>query len=205
MTDMSRHVRRSTSPEVFGLSMLDTVSCALGGAIILKILMSSFIEPGAQIEITEYRQIHQKGSGTPVQPAPPIVNGIKPGEVQTSKISNLATLFLDFQATGGVSTEDLKPTLSSSAGCKGGSVSVLKPPSQHYPDEHAEDRWALVVWADAECRSFTLNLELETVPPACTATLVSGAHFDVKSFRPCRPRFQLRGSGKQVYVFRRAP
>lgn len=205
MTDMSRHVRRSTSPEVFGLSMLDTVSCALGGAIILKILMSSFIEPGAQVEITEYRQIYQKGGGIPVSHAPVNENGIDTGEGQVSKISNLATLFLDFQATGEISTEDLKPTLYSPAGCKGGRVSILKPPSQHYPNEHADDRWALVIWADAACRSFTLNLKLETVPAACTATLVSGAHFDVKSFRPCRPRFQLRGSGKQVYVFRRAP
>ena len=204
MTDISRHARRSSSPALLGLSTLDTVSCALGGAIILMILMSSFIEPGAEVEITEYREIYQKGAGTPGPTAPDAGKSIETGEGQTSQVSNLATLFLEFQGAG-VSTKDLEPTLSPSTGCKDSRVSILKPPEGHYPGEHADRRWALVVWADTDCDSFTLELELETVPRACTATLVSGAHFDVKSFRPCRPRFELGGSGKQVYVFRRAP
>ncbi len=204
MSDISRHVRRSSSPEVFGLSTLDTVSCALGGAIILMILMSSFIERGAPVQITEYRQIFQKGDGDPEPPPVDPPDGGNGGGGKTVKLSNLATLFLDFEGTG-ASTEDLKPTLSSSAGCTRKRVSILKPPSQHYPDEHASVRWALVIWADTGCKSFTLDLELKSMPPACTATLVSGAHFDVKSFRPCHPRFRLRGSGNQVYVFRRVP
>ena len=185
--------------------MLDTVSCALGGAIILMILMSSFVEPGARVEITDNRQINQKGTGDPGLTAPDTEDGIESGEGQTSEISNLATLFLDFQGTE-VSTKDMKPTLASSTGCNDGRVSVLKPPGQHYPGEHSERRWALVVWADADCKSFALDLEVEPeiLPRTCTATLVSGAHFDVKSFRPCRPRFELRGVGKQVYTFRRA-
>ena len=204
MTDISRYARRSSRPVLLGLSTLDTVSCALGGAIILMILMSSFVEPGAEIEITEYREIYQTGAGTPGPTPPGTENGTDTGEGQTSQIANLATLFLDFQGDG-TSTKGLEPTLVPSTGCKDSRVSILKPPERHYPSEHADRRWALVVWADTDCESFTLKFELETVPTACTATLVSGAHFDVKSFRPCRPRFELRGSGKQVYVFRGKP
>ena len=204
MSDISRHARRSTSPELLGLSMLDTVTCALGGAIILMILMTSVIEPGAQVEITEYRRIHQAGAGTPGPPASDAGEGIDSGQGQASKLSNLATLFLDFEGAG-VSTKDLRPGLSQSKECEDATVSILKPPEGHYPGEQGERRWALVVWAESSCKSFTLDLELESVPQACTATLVSGAHFEVKSFRPCRPHFELRGRGKQVVSFRRAP
>ena len=206
MTELSRFVDRPANPEVFGLSTLDTVSCALGGAIILMILMSSFIERGAQVTITEYRQIFQKGVGEPAPPPRDTGNGDAAGADKASKLSNLATLFLDFEVTGAEPIKP-KPTRGSPDVCKNTKVSILKPPKAHYPGEDADGRSALVIWADKRCTKLTIDLDLDRgrIPPRCTATLVTGAHFQVKSFAPCLPRFRLRGAGNQVFVFRRAP
>ena len=204
MTELSRFVDRPANPEVFGLSTLDTVSCALGGAIILMILMSSFIERGAQVTITEYRQILQIGVGQPAPSPPDAGHGDAAGADKASKLSNLATLFLDFEVTGAELIKP-KPTPGSKDVCENTRVSILKPPKAHYPGENADGRWAVVIWGDKRCPKLTIDLNQGRIPPSCTATLVTGAHFQVQPFSSCRPPFRLRGAGNQVFVFRRAP
>ena len=204
MTELTRFVDRPVNPEVFGLSTLDTVSCALGGAIILMILMSSFIERGAQVTITEYRQVFQEGVGEGAARPWVTVNGDEASADKASKLSNLATLFLDFEVTG-AELKKPRPTPDSPDVCENSRVSILNPPKAHYPGEIADGRWAVVIWGDKRCPTLTIDFNHGRIPPSCTATLVTGAHFQVKSFPSCRPPFRLRGAGNRVFVFRRAP
>ena len=200
---LARRAGRPGLPEVFGLSTLDTVTCALGGAIILMIFMASFTEPDAPVQIADYRVIKQAGQEKPSEEIPGTVTN--EGALQ---LSNIATVFFDFGARG-VNSADVDPkALCVNKASRHPAVSLLKPPEAHYVDEESEDRWALVAWADptADCKAFTIELGLGSNPAPCRATLVSGANVQMRNYRRgCPSSLTLRSSGTKVYRFSRLP
>ena len=207
---LARRGGRPNLPEVFGLSTLDTVTCALGGAIILMIFMASFTEPDAPVQIADYRVIKQAGREKPSED----VLGAATDE-SALQLSNIATVFFDFGVRGVNSAGvDPKPRCEDRELHAPPDVSLLKPPEAHYDNEGSEVRWALVAWAKppSECREFTIKLRLGSTPPPCRATLVSGANVQTRTYhRQCPSSLTLRASDatadedRKVYRFSRLP
>ena len=194
MADLARYVRPAEQPEVFGLSTLDTVSCALGGAIILMILMASFIERGAPVKVSAHRGILGENEN-------PSDDDAGVGQEGGSALSSIATLFLDFDGTDVAIAGVHAP--GEHADCGGLRVSHLDPSRIASSRDPPADRLAFIVWDDGSCPSFAVEPQYTSTPPPCTMTLVSGAHFDVKRFPRCPGRIRLRKGGRYVYVLQR--
>ena len=61
---------RRSELEVFGLSMLDTVTCGLGGAIVLMLLIASLIPPEADVNFSNQTAIEIADDGQKRSAAP---------------------------------------------------------------------------------------------------------------------------------------
>ena len=56
-------MRRRRTVEVFGLAMLDTVTCSLGGGIVLLLFIASQIPPGASVSFSNATAVAGKDGG----------------------------------------------------------------------------------------------------------------------------------------------
>ena len=177
----------------------------------MMIFMASFTEPDAPVQIADYRVIKQAGQEE--IPSEDVLGSAT--DESALKLSNIATVFLDFGGRGVNSTGvDPKARCDDKESHDAPEVSLLKPPEAHYYNEESEDRWALVAWAEppSKCKEFTIELSLGSTPPPCHATLVSGASVQARTYhRRCPPSLTLRASGAKideghkVYRFSRLP
>lgn len=189
MIDRRRLALRRPRPELLGLSTLDTVTCALAGAIVLMMFMAFLTVPGAQVVLTDMRQVWQAGVG----------QGEGEDEDQRAaavEVRNIAVLFIDLET-------DIGLTADVTQNCNFGEpLHALRSAKGHLTRKDASH--ALVIWAkrpDPQCTDFKIRIayDQEFAPPPCEVTLVSGAHFDTRRYSPCRTDFDLYAVKDQVF------
>lgn len=202
MQRRARYAKGRIRPELFGLSTLDTVTCALAGAIVLMIFMAALTLPGAPLELRELSRILQAGDGS--RAADDVL-----GDPSNSAnpLKKLVVLHIRF------SGQHLPPRSVSAAGCKSSlTVSRLRSARTHFADNDTDDRLAIVAWRNAgtgprDCERFTIEVEPASARwerESCEVTLVSGAHVQTKLYPRCPRDFPVRSNKDDVYRFRTA-
>jgi len=197
MMDRRRFARRREKPELLGLSTLDTVSCALAGAIVLMIVMAATTPSTAKVELTPVREIFQSGAGTGGKDENP---SLSVGKAGGGEVHNLAVLFLDFDRPIA-----LKPRLETQC-ARIDALSDLGSAGEHFRGEAPRKTHALVVWAEPVrngCTKLMLWLDYEDGPSGCDVTLVSGGHYQQLRKEQCRNGFDLYALGDGVLQFKR--
>ncbi len=199
MIDARRARKPKTRPEVFGLSTLDTVTCALGGSIMLLVMLAAGTIPEAPVALVDIRKLFQTGAGA---------DGLtltEQSEMEEAvEIRNLAMIYID---TGNKTVLKLKPTrctalepsIISMAGAK---VQYSPTPTGH---QHA-----FAIWPEnastINCGKLALELDFEAPPGGCRITLVSGNHYQLRpddglGYVTCPQRIRLRSNGQGVFQF----
>jgi len=187
-------------PEVFGLATLDTVTCALAGAIVLLIFMAALTERDAKLVMSTERQILQSGEEEPATPAARQASTDSQFPVD---MENLVAVFFDVGAKRGV----LPIVVGRGSGCSNTVLGArtLRSPSEHFTSDSFASPVGVTVWASGdpvECREFSLQVP-GVGPVGCTVTLVSGAHFDSRQIRACNATMVFKSNGDRVYRFDR--
>ena len=195
MIDRRRLALRRPRPELLGLSTLDTVTCALAGAIVLMMFMAFLTVPGAQVLLTDVRQIWQAGVGQ----GDGKDEGTEAAAAAPVEVRNVAVLFIDLETNVGV-------TAAVTQNCDFGEpLFVLRSAKGHLTQKDASH--ALVIWAeqpDPECTDFKIKVEYDPKDaPACEVTLVSGAHYDTRRYTSCQTEFDLYSAKDQVFRLER--
>lgn len=200
MIDARRARKPKLRPEVFGLATLDTVTCALGGSIMLLVLMASITDPRAAVALVDTRNFFQSGDGD---------NGLQvssqAGHDESVEVRNLAMIYID--------TQNETRIVASPGNCAelDGSVLEMGASEQHFDQERLGKNHGIAIWPEQvpeNCRKFALELSYDPAPSGCRITLVSGNHFQQKpqsgqGFATCPAKIRLRSTGRGVFQFDR--
>lgn len=185
--------------EIFGLSTLDTVTCALAGSIVLLIFMASFTKPEAAVQLVQYRELRQAGTGAKISTAQVGLSV----DVSAPALKNLIVVYLKLDQTPKL------PVLRAN-GCNSTiSVSPLRSAAGHFPGDSPDPLVAFVAWHDskkptgAPCNDFTVEIAGGWAASRCAATLVSGAHVQFQRFDPCPRNYRFISNGDDVFRFDR--
>ena len=198
-----QRVSRRNNPETFGLSTLDTVTCALGGSIILMLLLTEMTPKEAAVNMNEHRIILQSGSdGGDPQPAVVREENKSGGTSATS----LLVLIVDY-------SEEPSGTFEVT-GCPSPSrITQMRGPKENFLDAEMPPpprNWtrAIAIWRDEEaiqeCRNYKVTLPTQSTQAACRMTLVSGAHYQYRNSASCK-EVNLASNEGEVFFFVREP
>ncbi|OWV42682.1 hypothetical protein CDZ97_15455 [Mameliella alba] len=197
-----RHLERPRSrPEIFGLSTLDTVTCALGGAIILMIFMAALTDRQAKVTLTPHRKILESGDR---EPATPTARATATSTADPKDMENLVVVYLD----GAASRLGQAPSIEApTKACVSldFQVRTLRSAPEHFGTDGDDLPVAFSVWAAgdaAPCTGFTLHVPAVHAAP-CEATLVSSGHYQTRQFSSCRASMVFESNGDKVYRFER--
>lgn len=165
------------------MSALDTVTCALGGSIVLMLLMASRTLPEAPIVFVEQRQV--------------LASGAQP-ESRTSQGRPTALLLLSIRHDSPVDSSPL--VLSGCGGVDGRSLS-----SRNILHADLDADWTekgLLVWGDMDvpCKRPVVKQQVSG-SAGCRMLLVSGAHYDERRMTPCPTKIRLRSTTGQAFAF----
>lgn len=200
MIDRRRFSRRRGKPELLGLSTLDTVCCALAGAIVLMIVMAATTPSKATVVLTSVREVFQSGRGLGGDDQPPTPSSGEAGD--GGDVRNLAVLFLDFDRPVA-----LAPKLDDKCDLGLDPLSDLGAADEQFQGVNERERHALVIWAKktpTNCDTLTIELGYGGIPPpGCNATLVSGGHYREMPKARCRGSFRLEIQDEGVLQFAR--
>ena len=177
---------RRRSVEVFGMSMLDTVTCGLGGGIILMLFIASAIPPEARIVFTQ-------GVAAPVEaPAPerrsaiPIASVILTAEEQEQPDWNVQVT-----TCSGARVDGVRISFLHDRDCILPAERISEEDERvrscTYPTDSGAaelDEWGVAFWLvgeavpeEAGCLRITLPLpEGDSVAEGCRLLYVAGAH-----------------------------
>ena len=183
--------------EVFGLSMLDTVTCGLGAAIVLLLFIASQIPPEAVISFTRESAVSGQSPATP-EPIP------EPSSSDRKNVIGIASVFLRFDAK--LDFQDSKVT-----DCRGHKhddlkKSVLFPPEKMFGDGDALTEWGFSVWWAGSVDEFEneagcIRLTLPTFGASgCEYSFVADAY--IQAFKDRCPEhltFDRRGNDEGIY------
>lgn len=200
MIDARRAKKPQLRPEVFGLATLDTVTCALGGSIMLLVFMATITDPKAAVALVDTRNFFQSGEGD---------DGLKvstqAGIEESVKVRNLAMIYID--------TRDETRLIAKPSNCAelDDSIIIMSASAQHYSKEDLGKNHGIAIWptqAPENCRKFALELSYDPAPSGCRITLVSGNHFQQKpqtgeGFATCPAKIRLHSTGDGVFQFDR--
>jgi hypothetical protein len=184
---------RRTEIEVFGLSMLDTVTCGLGGALILMLFIASKIEPQAAIAVSR-----ESAAG-----ATTATTGKDDGDAQRSA-HGLASIVQSFQAADAGAEVVLKP-------CEGGTLPVgvrvasLRDTNAVF-DGKPKSMGAAIWWqsADLTMAPRCISIEFRGIAAGpCSTVYVADAHAYRRRDDKCVLSGQIeRAAADGIYEFR---
>lgn len=197
MSDFRHLERPKTRPELLGLSTLDTVTCALSGAIILMVVMASQTDPKAEVSLTTLRQIMQSGAGTDGTSV-----ALEPDQAAAvaapSEVQNLAVIYFELeQDAGRVSNVTVLP-----AECHL-TTHLTYEAAAHFPSDPPQQLVGVSIWADDEsdtCSAFSIQVN-GIGSDSCQVTVVSGAHYDNRQMRDCSRAIRFSSNNDSVFQF----
>lgn len=199
MSGGSRRASRRENPDTFGLSTLDTVTCALGGSIVLMLLLASLTDPQAEVTLDARRQILQSGSGEIAKSW--AAGSREPGDPERNASTSLVLLIVDY--------EDAVPGTFETAGC-GGAIRIteLRHSNDTFSKNGASRIRAVTIWRDGpaktKCGAFAVDLPMQgDLSRGCTMTLVSGAHYQYREESECPKKVDLTSNEGEVFRFKR--
>lgn len=200
-----RHLERPrTRPEFFGLATLDTVTCALAGGIVLMILMAALTDRSAPVKLTPLRAIFESGKAKDPTPGE---RGISEAASATRDMYNLAVLFIsapsEREAVAQISAVGQTCALAEIE------ARVMREAGSHFLSDDPGDSTAIGIWAAGNpsgCRRFEVQSPV-TETAACRVVLVTGGHYDIRSFPNCNVTFVFTTvfteQGEAVFRFER--
>lgn len=204
MIHRRRLALRRPRPELLGLSTLDTVTCALAGAIVLMMFMAFLTVPGAQVVLTDVRRIWEAGVALGQgEEAAQAAEAAAAAAAPSVDVRNIAVLFIDM-------TAKVRLTATVKQYCDfGPPLYALQSAEGHLSG--TDESHALVIWAERphpECTDFKIKAEYHpmvsaTVALGCEVTLVSGAHYDTRQYSSCPTTFDLYAARDQVFRLER--
>ena len=185
-------------PEVFGISTLDTVTCALGAAIILMILMAVLTPRAAEVVLTPHRQILQSGEAELGSPAERNPAGVESDPEMPADLENLLVVFYSATADRNASDPAIKTIDCPNTSLN---VRVLRSPREHFESDKDENPVAYAIWAEGKadsCEHFSLTPD--GLPNgSCDVVLVSAAHFQTRTLISCKEPINFKSNGDKIY------
>ena len=196
---------RKEMADPFGLTTLDTVTCALGGAIIIMLLLAALVHPSAQLSVNR-GQLGLAGTGDDSQPiAVPVAEGEEDAEhgKQTSEDVTIAVLILSF--------DEPVEFLPITASCAGAPVNITQTrDAESNFDPSAASVHALTLRFPSPGQAVPcVRLSVPLTLPAglaCEITLVAGRHIQRQRHpRGCPSQIEMRSNEGQVFFLRDQP
>ncbi|MDE0208299.1 MAG: hypothetical protein OXJ64_00265 [Boseongicola sp.] len=189
MTVRRRRLSGRGRPEVFGLATLDTVTCALGGAIALMILMAAVTPPSAP-QIVPLRLLFQGGGGIGSPTDPEVI--VDATEEPRIVVQQLAIVFIDFPEPYG----DLSASVTGRCDIASPAAGFLRGQDVHPGDDLAtSSQHALVIWTPPggeRCGRLVVEIEYADEHPRCDLLLISGPNYETRNdFGACPQRVEL--------------
>ena len=204
---LKRFARPRSRPETFGLSTLDTVTCALGGAFVLLIFMAALTDPKAELTVDRQRTLDDSGR-VELQEAAAWTDAADPN---AEALDNIAALIVDYDRPLRDATKIgvARPAV----GCKKLRYAVSRDSRANYSREakpRPAQRLAITLWLEKSgptCNSVVIEL-----PPTgdsrigCVVRLVAGRHWQIRDYpRACIDRLRLVSNEGVVFFLPRVP
>lgn len=185
--------------EIFGLSMLDTVTCGLSGGIVLMLFLASQIPPGAEIDFENERATTagqvQPGTKPEPRPAPPAAEG------ERLTAAGAVTVYLTYDTEAAES----EPKLCSGQTHPQLRVAHLRPQAALFDPAAATALHAYSIWWAAEDpppEGYCLRVEPDS---GCrSAFYVAGAHMSALPGCPGPICFHF-SSREKIYLYGGCP
>lgn len=198
MSDFRHLERPRTRPEMLGLSTLDTVTCALSGAIILMVVMASQTDPQAKVSLTAVREIRESGDGTDGTSIS-LQTGQIAGVAAPGQVRNLAVIYFELKQ----GAEQISNVEVSSVDCQL-TTRLTYEPSAHFRTDPRQRLVGVSIWADgaaSSCSAFSVRVN-DIGNESCQVTLVSGAHYESQDVRDCSSSIRFSSNNGSVFQFK---
>lgn len=198
MSDFRHLERPRTRPEMLGLSTLDTVTCALSGAIILMVVMASQTDPQAKVSLTAVQEIRESGDGTDGTSIS-LQTGQTAGVAAPGQVRNLAVIYFELKQ----GAEQISNVEVSSVDCQL-TTRLTYEPSAHFPTDPRQRLVGVSIWADgaaSSCSAFSVRVN-DIGNESCQVTLVSGAHYESQDVRDCSSSIRFSSNNGSVFQFK---
>lgn len=207
---------RRPEVEVFGMSMMDTVTCGLGAAIILMLLIASMIPQRAQILFT-----HQEVVAPSDDPGAPVANNTA-SESRKNAIGILSLIYTnpnrDVPLTAANAPQVTGYALNSQNGrttCTSREVKnpkhlrilTLADPEETFTDERSRTISHVFWWvgdeASMEANVGCLEIKLPQIGRSCSLRIIADAQQRTSKF--CRDKLFFKRSIEGIYELEPGP
>ncbi len=189
---------RRNEVEIFGLSMLDTVTCSLGGAIVLLLFVASQIPPAAKISFVQETAAQ---SGTPAE------DGKSNNSGKTGVKTASAILAVYFEVSPAKKPIHLRPRPCNVPAVPGLRIVELRRQNDIFEPDGLE-RFGFAVWYRDNFQQLPKEAHCLKVPGTECKRLsyVAGGHYTTPPMNcPKEPVCFRFSAAEQIYELKKCP